>query len=320
VIGSEPSPYSDTPTPKCFGTVSALDPQTFSTIDGHAADQLAGTRSARYSPIEVAQWMEDCANASSAALDEARRKTAARRSAAFRRIEADIEIQIGLGRFFASKLRSSVFYALFEQSEDTQAVRQALDEYNLAREAWATMAARAATIYRSDITYGSTAMRRGHWNDRLAAIDKDIASLTARVRAAAQGALSTPNIRGAMQDATGRPARPAIECIHTPPAIFQPGEPLKLSVSIPQESVEPTMASVSLLYRHVNQAERWKRVEMEEDGDVFSATIPSEYTQSPYSLEYRFELRARSGAAWLDPAFNATLSDQPYYAVMRRGD
>ncbi len=319
VIGSEPSPYSDTPAPKCFGTVSALDPVTFSTIEECAADQLAGSPGARYTPIEVAQWMEDCADASSAALDEARRKTPARRSPAFRRIEADVEIQIGLGRFFASKLRSGVLFAISEQSEDAQVGRQALDEYRMAREAWADMATRAAAVYRNDITYGSTPMRRGHWSDRLAAMDKDIQALTAQVLAAASGAMSTPNSRAAMQNATGRPSRPAIECIHTSPVTFQPGEALKLSLSIPQESVEPTMASVSLRYRHVNQAERWKRLEMERDGEVFTATILAEYTQSPYPLEYRFELRTKSGAAWLEPAFNATLSNQPYYAVSRSG-
>ncbi len=42
VLGSERSPYSDTPTPKCFGTVSPLDPQLFSTIVDHAGDLLAG--------------------------------------------------------------------------------------------------------------------------------------------------------------------------------------------------------------------------------------------------------------------------------------
>jgi len=318
VAGKGPSPYSDTPTPKVFGTVSALDPATFSTIDEHAADQLAGARGARYSPVEVAQWLEDCADAASTALDEARRRTTGKRSAAFRRIEADVEIQIGLGRFFAAKLRAGALYAIFEQSEDALAARQALDEYRIAREAWADMAKGAGAVYRNDITYGSTPMRRGHWSDRLAAMDRDIQALTAQVLAAASGAMTTPDSRAAMQNTMGRPARPGIECLHTPPASFRPGEGLKLSLTIPQESVEPTMASATLLYRHVSQAERWKRAEMEGDGDVFTATVPAEYTQSPYALEYRFELRTRSGAAWLEPGFNATLSNQPYNVVMRR--
>ena len=81
VIGSEPSPYSDTPEPKCFGTVSPLDPQTFSTVEEHAGDLLAGSMNPKYSPIDVAQWLEDSAAAASDALDAARRGSAARRSA-----------------------------------------------------------------------------------------------------------------------------------------------------------------------------------------------------------------------------------------------
>ncbi len=60
VRGSEPSPYSDTPEPRCFGTVSPLDPQLFATIDEHATDEMGGAANPKYSPIEVAQWMEDC--------------------------------------------------------------------------------------------------------------------------------------------------------------------------------------------------------------------------------------------------------------------
>ena len=316
VIGSEPSPYSDTPEPGCFATVSPLDPQLFATVEDHAADQLAGAASPKYSPIEVAQRMEDCANASSEALDQARQRTTARHSAAFRRIETDVEIQIGLGRFFASKLRGGVLYAIFEQSEDTEAGLQALDEYRMAREAWAAMATRAAAVYRPDISYGRTAMRRGHWSDRLGAIDKDIEALTEQVRAAQPAASSTPYTRRAIFAATGRPVRPAIDCVHTPPATFLPGETLALSLAVPDAAA---LAEVHLHCRHVDQAERWLQLEMQASGAGFAGVIPAEYAQTVFALEYYFELRTRTGAAQLEPAFNATLSNQPYYAVMRRG-
>jgi hypothetical protein len=76
VLGSEPSPYGDTPAPKCFGTVSPLDPQMFSTVREYASTLLAGETSGKYSPIEVAQWIEDCAVASRDALNAARRNHA----------------------------------------------------------------------------------------------------------------------------------------------------------------------------------------------------------------------------------------------------
>ena len=39
----------------------------------------------------------------------------------------------------------------------------------------------AARVYRPDITYGSVAMRRGHWSDRAGGIDKDILALVRKL-------------------------------------------------------------------------------------------------------------------------------------------
>jgi hypothetical protein len=52
-------------------------------------------------------------------------------------------------------------------------------------------------------------------------------------------------------------------------------------------------------------------------GDLHSAAIPAAYTDSPYPLQYYFELRTAT-AATLHPAFNPTLSNQPYYAIHLR--
>src|SRR5579863_2751314 len=299
----ELEPYSDTPEPKYFGTVSPLDPQLFATVDEHATDVMGGTWNPKYSPIEVAQWMEDSATAAAAALDQARRVTVSRHSPAFRRIEADVEIQIALGWFFASKLRGAVLYSVFEQSEETGAGRKAIDEYGMARQAWADMAKGAAAAYRSDVSYGSTAMRRGHWSDRLSAIDNDIEALTARVKSAGQPDVSSENTRRATGEAMGRPGRPILACAHKPPVSFEAGAPLALAVTalVPDEVV-----SIRLHYRHVDQAERWKRVEMQGDGQNFTATIPADYTRSGFWLEYYFDLAGKSGATRLEPAFNET--------------
>jgi hypothetical protein len=49
---------------------------------------------------------------------------------------------------------------------------------------------------------------------------------------------------------------------------------------------------VRLYYRHVDQAERWESVEMSHvAGNRFKATIPSEYTNSPYALQYYFQFK-----------------------------
>ncbi len=318
VTGSEPSPYSDTPEPKCFGTVSPLDPETFSTVEEHGGDLLEGSANPKYSPIDVAQWLEDWAAAASEALDAARRGSVAHRLPALRRMEADVLIQVGLGQFFAAKMRAGVLYFVFQQTLERRAGLEALDQYRTAREAWVA-AAHAGAVYRSDITYGSTPMRRGHWSDRLAAIDKDIVALEAQANASSRDAEETPDTRRAILAATGRPVRPTVAWTHTPPSAFEPGKPLAVAIMVPQQVLEPILTQVSLRYRHVNQAERWQREEMSASGTEFSAEIPAQYTHSPYALEYCFELHAEDGAAWLAPGFNAALSSQPYYAVLPKG-
>ena len=318
VIGSETSPYFDTPKPRCFGTVSPLDPQLFSSINEHAADLLADRQNPKYSPIEVAQWMEDFAAASSRALAEARSRTTAPASPGFRRMEEDVLIQVGLGRFFGAKIRSGVLFEIFQQTTDPRAGALALTQYKAARKAWATMATRAATVYVHDITYGRIPMRRGDWSDRIPAIDTDLAAMAEKVKAAPASAQAQPHLERVIAAATGRPVRRSVPCAHTPPPAFDPGEALALRLRAPRPPAENAPASAHLYYRHVDQAERWSRMEMRSVQDGFAAAIPADYTQSPFPLEYYFELQSKDGAVWLYPAFNSTLSNQPYYAISKR--
>jgi hypothetical protein len=92
-----------------------------------------------------------------------------------------------------------------------------------------------------------------------------------------------------------------------------------VALAAPQSAGTNALAAVILHYRHVDQAERWKQMEMPRTDSGFSVAIAAEYTQSPFALEYYFELRDENGVAWLYPAFDAALSNQPYYAV-ERGD
>ncbi len=318
VPGSEASPYSDTPTPKLFGTVSPLDPQMFSTIVEHAADLLARRPNAKYSPIEVAQWLEDFAAASGQALAAARLRTPSRTSPEFRRMEEDVLIQNALGRFFAGKLRSGVLFEIYQQTGDPGAGRLALAEYLKARGAWAAMADRAGRIYRANITYGDVPVRRGDWSDRLAGIDADVSAMRDKL-AGASGARGDPQkAEQAIRTASGRPQRPSVPCSHTPPPAFHPGQPLPLSLVLTDGTARAAPSSVRLYYRHVNQAERWRSMEMPRSGQAHRSLIPGEYTDSPFPLQYYFELRRGIDSAWLYPAFNSTLSNQPYYAISNR--
>ncbi len=316
VLGSERSPYSDTPTPKCFGTVSPLDPQLFSTIADHAGDLLAGRANAKYSPIEVAQWLEDYSALSAKALASARLQATSHTSPEFRRMEEDVLIQNGLGNFFAAKLRSGVLFEIYQRTGNAEAGQRALDQYKGAREAWATMASRANHVYRADITYGNIPMRRGNWADRIPDIDKDVAAMERKLQAPPSS--TGHNVARAIQAATGKPNRPSVPCVHKPPASFHPGQPLSLPLLVSGVAAHDAPNAVHLYYRHVDQAERWLSIEMQRDHNGYSAKIPGEYTNSVFPLQYYFAFQRGSDAAWFYPAFNSTLSNQPYFAISKR--
>src|SRR5262249_50721422 len=146
-----------------FGNVSPFDPQLFSRINDFADGLVAGERSAKYSPIEVAQWIEDYAAGAARYLAEAR----ADNRVEYRRFAVDISIQSGLGRFFGAKFRSGVLYRIFEKTGDRAALEASLQQYRIARAAWVEIANRGKGVYLSDITVGEHPQLRGHWLDRL---------------------------------------------------------------------------------------------------------------------------------------------------------
>jgi hypothetical protein len=305
-------PYRDSPAPRRFGTVSPFDPQLFSRVDDFAAELLAGERSSKYSPLDYAQWLDDFSTAAAHHSKEMAMQGSARRTAAFRRVSADVAIQSGLGKFFADKLRSAVLWAIYERSGDKTALDEALKAYRSAREAWATMANGAKEVYMADITYGTAPHLRGHWLDRLPAIDDDIADMAKRVSMPApQGHADADRVRSAVQEALSRPQRAMVACRHTPADRFRPGEPLAVELSLEKGNGR----SILLHYRHVNQAERWKKTEMQARDNRYSAAIPAAYTQSAYALQYYFELRDATNPPRLYPGFQPDLSNQPYFLV-----
>jgi hypothetical protein len=319
VDASRPHPYGDTPSPKRFGTVSPLDPQLFARVDDYAEALIRGEPTAKYSPIEVAQWLDDLAEAAMRRLDEAERRIIDRNSPAFRRLAVDVAIQSGLGQFFAAKLRAGVLYAIYDRTADTAALDEALKAYRAAREAWARMATRAQDVYTRDITFGLEGQLRGHWLDRLAAIDADIADMEKRAQARpAQGqaiAARSDAVRRFLECPDGHTTseRPIARVSHTPPPSFKRGQPVTVELTLPGR--QPHIRAVHLCYRQVHQAQSYQTVNMQVQGERRIATIPGDYSDSPYPLEYYFELWDDKGRAWLCPGFDATLANQPYFVV-----
>jgi hypothetical protein len=297
-------PYTDTPKPRVFGMVSPLDPQLFSAITEHVDDLVAGRPSAKYSPAEVAAWLDVLLSEADRALTDIDPP----HDPETRRLVEDAAIQSGLAHFFAAKLRAGLYFALWQKVKSRDAGARAVESYALARDAWAKMAERAKGVYMADVSYGSIPQRRGHWSDRLAAIEADLAAMKTAIAAQPGGDDGATLLPAIAQP----PQRLMVQAHHIPPERFAPGADLPVVLSGAGDT------TARLFYRHVNHGERWRSMAMSQEGDSFRAAIPAAYTGSPYPLQYYFVLEKGAQAAQY-PGFNASLSNQPYFAVWKRG-
>jgi hypothetical protein len=306
-MAAEPAnnPYGDTLAPKVFQNASPLDPQLFATMTGFAQSLLDGRIEGKYSPVEVAGWLDDFASEAEQHLSQAGES----KDASTQRIIIDVQLQAGLGRFFAAKFRAGVLYAIYEKTNDRQVLEQCVSQYRSARHFWAEIANLAGRIYAADLSVSDRFDERGQWRDRLAGIDADIAALGEK--------LESPELNSKVgADVIENILRPKprmrVRCLHNPPLRFKRGEPVSLAIHLEEPK---TIEKALLHYRRVNQAERFQLHAMQFEGDAFRAEIPGAYTDSPYPLQYYFELRNSPKSVALYPGFTRSLDNQPYFVV-----
>ncbi|MGA2540595.1 MAG: twin-arginine translocation signal domain-containing protein [Verrucomicrobiota bacterium] len=329
---NRPHPYTDTPSPRRLGTVSPLDPEFFLGIDEFAKELLASLsvpkageggpaarRSGKYSPAWVAQQLDEFAASATANLREAKSKVPDPRAADFRRLAADITVQAGLGRFFAAKFRSGLLLALYVATGHRPALQQAIKANRASRDTWAKLAEQAKDIYRSDLTFGYDKNVRGHWLDRLPALEQDIADMEKLLETQPSMVSPDPKItEKSIRDILSPPPRAdaaRLAGFHTPPKSFIRGQAVAVTATVARVKPAPKIASVRLRYRRVNQAETWQSVEMTGSSGNYRADIPAAYADSPYPLQYHFVIEPLAGATELHPGLRPGWQGQPYFVV-----
>ena len=119
---------------------------------------------------------------------------------------------------------------------------------------------------------------------------------------------------------------PTLALRHDPPEGLRRGKPFVVTLEV-DESLQQIPLAL-LHYRHVNQAQYWRNVEMEWVGGKWRAAVPAEYTDSTYPLMYFFEVRtARTELladgeerpcprrACLLPGFDGRFLNRPYFVA-----
>jgi hypothetical protein len=231
----------------------------------------------KISAEEYASWLESLAKAARDAIG----RVPTSNSAESRRWRLDVQILGGLGLFFANKIYAA-------RSWHDKRAKAAITQYSAARNAWAEFAGNAKGKYSDDITYGAVAHMRGNWLDRLTAIDDDIEDM----RKHSIPEPGPPWIGDGSTLLTG----------HVAPPHFQRGKDLEIVAR---------GSGNRLYYRHVDQAERWRSLELRtRGGGTCGAVIPAEYTKTEFPIQYYFSV-----FRYPYPGFGPDHDGTPYYVV-----
>jgi hypothetical protein len=292
-----------------FGDVPTFDPQLFATPAEFVAALHEGRTLAKYGPLDVARWLEALAEESDAGTRLAEATRDARRPEVVRML-VDARIQARLGRFFAARLRSACAFELYLLTGLRDAYLDAAEAYRRAREAWHAAVQAAEGVYQDDLSYGPQPWLRGHWRDRLPAIDRDIEDLEfwyindrdRHPEDPARAAESLSRMRGW----AGTASAPLTGQV---PTAFKQGQPLVVRLDV------PGAGAARLHFRRVNQSESWSSLPMERRDGALAASIPAGITDTAFPVQFYVSLED-GGRATLAPGLSEDLCSVPYAVAM----
>lgn len=298
-------PYAwDTPNPTRWASASPLDPALFATVDEYVDATLAGPLDGRYTPLEVAAWLERLVEAGEAATERATARIEPGDPQG-RRVLVDLRVLARLGRFFAGKFRAAVEYGFYERTGDPDLLVAAIRLLEGAHAAFAEIPGVVDGVYQRDLAFGEWPTERGHWADRLGAMADDLRALRIeheRVRGA---------VTGGGREIERRSDRWRLDGARLEaPDAFRRGDPMEVRLSPGQ-----TIAGAVLHYRRVDQSAPWQRVEMEPVGEAFVGRVPEGYTDTAFPLMCFAEVRRPDDHPILVPGLDEDLANQPYLVV-----
>ena len=309
------NPYrGDTLAPARLGTVSAVDPAVFSSAREFAEAHFEARPDGRYSPLDVADWLEDLASGVSREATTAREESEIDAGDALRL--RDAEALAGIGHFFAGTMRAAVAYELFDLSGLRAHLAEAVRCLEDAIAEFAHVAADLDGLYVSDLAFGEVPEGRGTWSDRLPAMREELHQLQTELAALAPGASDGAQVGLPM--VLERRLAPVVGELTARASLSSPGV-LEVRLDLAPGVLAEEIVQATLRYRPVNQFAAYERCVMERTGPRhFSALIPAEVLAQPFAVQYFCELAAGDGRSARLPGLGPSLNEVPYRCYERR--
>ncbi len=297
-------PYSyDLHKPSRFGMSTSQDPNLImSPIE--LADCIYNNKIInRYSPITMSNWLNEYARNSKNNLKKANEIYKNKNNYEFKRLEIDIKILIGLGKFFSYKIKSSCYWELFLKEKNYKLGIDALKYYKKSFKEWSIISEISKQFYLPDQTYGPQSWLRGRWDDRLPAIKEDITRMAKILK---NSQLKKINISYSNKLLNWRNNQ-KFKLEHN---IKKTNN--RLLIIISKYEYEKN-SKLYLKYRQVNQSKKWlKKIINTKNKKIILINISNKLINDIYPIQYYFEKINHKYSAFC-PGINKNLSNQPYY-------
>ena len=295
--------------PLRFGCAPTFDSQLFANANEYVTAALEGRKEHRYTPFDVADWLDGLAIECEAELARAR-ETRSWTKPEVQRIMIDVAICGGIARFFAERQRAAVWAELFVVTKATQLITRILDHAQRSTQAWDRIADVSREVYHDDLTYGPQSWLRGSWHSRQPEMRAELDHLQAQ-RSLGQTESRALSAEGERAVAALLARRPVLQANGVvAPESFVRGAPV--TVRYDGAADAPPM----LRFRTVDQSKRWQSLEMSALGNGFEATVPGEETDTDFHLQFFVSL-SRDGVPALVPGLDHDLSNQPYFVALQ---
>ena len=296
-------PYSyDLHKPSRFGMATSQDPNLIMSPLELASCIYNKKNIKKYSPITMANWFNEYANKARTNLLKAIKKIKNKNDPEFLRLEIDISILIGIGKFFSYKIKSACYWELYIKEKKFNLGYQSLHLYKKSYSAWSKIAKISKKFYLEDLTYGPQSWLRGRWDDRLPAIKNDIVKMTNIL----DGNLIKSKKHISIFQLSKWNNNQSFYINHT---IEKKSD---RSVDITINNLNKINGELFFNYRQVNQAKKWQRNKIRSLKNRFTIMKFNNFLKQNYPIQYYFELVEKK-YSYFCPGINKNLSNQPYY-------
>ncbi len=266
-------------------------------------DALADRVQAKWTPIQVAARLNELAETTETALQQAGNNATSPES---RLTRNDLLILANLARYHAHKTLAATELAFHRRTREAGRLVRALAHIRRAASSWEGVVRLTDGVYPDNLVFGYSDQRApaidgvirahtGHWKDRLPEIQRDVAAVEKLLKSIDPELTEEP-IRQLPGEVTPA-SRPVIT--HMRRSETSAGQPLEITASI---TCEEPLRDVILHHRRMDQTVDWKLIPMKSKGDGrFTATIPGQELTARYDHLYYIEARiAGGGTLWPD--------------------